>query len=78
VHLAGQRGNLGHLQKEPGHRETHLDQPEQAYRSGHFLPDRLTPFRRCPERGYHRVPDQPSALPQDPLHAVILGPSHLS
>jgi len=54
---ARQRGHLGHLQKESGHRKTHLDQPEQTGCTGHLLADRFTPIRRCSERGHHRVPD---------------------
>jgi len=75
---AGQRGNLRHLQKEPGHRETNLDQLEQVDRPGHLFTDRFSALRRRFERGHHRVPDQPGAIPKNSLHVVFIRTRHLS
>ena len=65
------------LHKEPGHRATHLHQPEPPHRSNHFKLDRIAALRWRLERGYHGVPDEPGPLSAHPLHVDILRPGHL-
>merc|ERR1712167_16407 len=74
---ARQRSRLRYLQKKPRHRETHLHQPQQNHRPGYLLPHCLPQIRWCPQRRYHRVPDQLGAIPTYPFHALILCPNHL-
>merc|ERR1712216_678738 len=64
-------------QKKPRHRETHLHQPQQTRRPGYLLFDRLPQIRWCPQRRYHRIPDQPRPLPQNSLHALLIRSRHL-
>ena len=65
------------LLQEPGHRATHVHQPEPPDRSDHFKLDRVAALRWRLERGYHGVPDQPGPVPPHPLHVDVLCPGYL-
>ena len=65
------------LLQEPGHRATHVHQPEPPDRSDHFKLDRVAALRWRLERGYHGVPDQPGPVPPYPLHVDVLCPGYL-
>ena len=43
----------------------------------HLQSYRFPAFRWCVERGHHRVPDEPRAVPSNPLHVDLLCPGHL-
>lgn len=62
---------------QPGHRASHLHQPEPSDRSDRVEHHRLVAFRRRPERRPDRVPDQPGALPAHPLPAGHVRAGHL-
>merc|ERR1712118_475250 len=47
---------------------------EPPPRPGDLLAHRVAPLRRRAQRGHHRVPDQPRAVPAHPLHAHVLPP----
>lgn len=40
--------------------------------AGRVLGDGVVTFRRSPERGHERVPDQPGAVPASPLPADVV------
>jgi hypothetical protein len=48
-----------------------------SLRSGHLIPDRLSEVQRCLDRRYHRIPDQPCALPKNSLYVIIVRPNYL-
>jgi hypothetical protein len=62
--------------QELGHRAADVHQPESSDRSDRLLDYGLPEVRRRPERGSHRVPDEPGALPQDPLPSRHLRARH--
>ena len=69
---AGQRGDLRHLPAVAGHRAADVHEPEPAGVAGDIVADGVAAVRRGAERGCDGVPDEPGAVPADPLHAVVV------
>lgn len=72
----GQRGDLRHLPQEVGRGTTDVCKFKPTDQPGGVVSDGFATFRRRVERRPDGVPDEPGAVPSDPLSLGFVRPDH--